>query len=292
MSLRFLTSHIHSATFFYCVSLTTRADTPGSTTAAGASAPRLALSPAAKTLAIMLTGMTLIAAVTVAAVCGKGNCNSGPAPLSSNSLGIFSRTPSSTLTPSNRPRPQVSGLVLDVNSGAPLPNMPVSNSIATAYTDGNGAFSMPYDTTQLMVVLIVNQCGVVNAVPVQCSVNASYNPNVATINTLPGVLAYSKTILLTRLASVGFSPTVGLNNAPLSSNVLITLPPVSNTSGGGDLSLRFGVVPPHAGPGSLQSQFPGSITNSTMLQSLFMVRGGAVFRQVLASLFMLSLCSC
>ena len=212
---------------------------------------------AVTTLSIVATITVLIVAVTVAATCGMGDCKAKPS--------LPTSTPTSTVS-------SVSGRVLDASSGAPIAFVRVSSAVANTTTSANGTFVVPIPVGDgaSVATFTVNGCagGVDTSL---CS--ASYAPNVASVPLLAGVGAYGKTVYLFELTTAMLTAGDALETN-LSSNVALTFPASADLGDlppGTILTVSFAVVPPHAGPGALRSDTPGELSNSTLLQSLFMV---------------------
>ena len=200
---------------------------------------------------LVVSALTAIALIVVlGAVCGKGKCG-----MKSPAAPVYTA-----------PTPYVSGMVLDVTTLLPVANVPVSSSLGTVFTDYAGAFSGLYvarPSNGSTATFTVNVC----STGAPC--NVSYPSTTASVPLLPQVVGYSKSVYLPRLTVVTFSPSLGVPETNITDNAAISVAP-PGAPGSDSLSLRYAVVPAHAGPGQLQSDIPGSVSNSTMLQSLFM----------------------
>jgi hypothetical protein len=101
--------------------------------------------------------------------------------------------------------------------------------------------------------------------------NASYPSSTLSVALASGVTMYAGvTARLSQLVSHPFVAAEGLPPRNMSANAAIFVPPVAGLPDNVSLTLRYAVLPPQAGPGQLRSAEPGGVSNSTMLQSLFM----------------------
>ena len=212
-------------------------------TAAAAAIPAKAFRPCILAAAFA-TGLTCVV-LGLAIGCGMGACATHPAPpsLGGGALQLVS----------------VNGIVLDAHSNAPLSGIIVSGTSTSVTTTSAGRFAVIAAVFNGRAVLTVNGGGGASG----------YTPNTVVLDVQPNVTLYYKATYLTPLLALPFTLQSGLS-AALSQGASVTIPAVA---GGGDAPLLFmyAAVSPAAGPGTMQADTPGAVTNSTLLQSNFMV---------------------
>ena len=202
----------------------------------------------------LAVGALALLALSLATACGVGACRTAP-PFIASPL----------------PPPQivvVSGVVLDSGNEAPLPGLPVSSTLQSTVTDANGTYSLSAPVVNSVAVFDVNTCDTASA----AACRANYTPNTAAVTVKAHLPSFYKIVYLSPLTSTAFTPLQGLNLtvAPGISMVLPGIPDGSNELH----TLLLAVVPPRASPGTMQADAPGAVTNSTALQSRFMVYVG------------------
>ena len=158
----------------------------------------------------------------------------------------------------------------DSATHAALQGVPVTTALGATVTDADGAFAgLPVGDpvgAGASINITVNACGMG---PVDCV--GAYPATAVSLPLSVGVVAYATTIYLSALAFHNFTAATGLPPVQLTPNAVLSVDPTGDDNETA-VFVRAAVVPPHAGPGALRSQYPGAVTGSNLLQSLFMVR--------------------